>query len=324
MVWLASLLLSCSSGDDSRPPPPGTTDSAAGTLDCGPGVTWDGFGQAFLLSYCTACHGTQVTGDARHGAPVGVDLDSLEGALAWAERIRVRTLETGDMPPAGGPHADERALLEAWLDCGLPGDENPLPEAQPDPSLVIGYNVRVELTEQEGLILVTRLVEAPAPDLREGLLRLDVYRVDAASAEYHGYEIYDADEQLVRSVSWDPPLFLLGDATQATQAEILDETSAGTEDQVWTLETDPQAQVDGHALDADSWALVLTEDGGEEHGWHLSDDQGIVARWAWLDGDRLDFLQVATGGFGEPGVSDFPLRADRPWIETGLVLAVSP
>ena len=51
---------------------------------------------------------------------MGVDLDTLEFSLQWADRIEARA--TGDvptMPPGGGPTEDERAMLEEWLRCDL-------------------------------------------------------------------------------------------------------------------------------------------------------------------------------------------------------------
>jgi hypothetical protein len=56
----------------------------------------------------------------RQGAPDGVDFDSHDDAQLWADRIRVRVLDSGDMPPVGDPNAGDLLALEEWLDCGLP------------------------------------------------------------------------------------------------------------------------------------------------------------------------------------------------------------
>ncbi len=325
MPWLPLLLLACS-GDDLPPPPSsGTAATPTDTGEpCGDHLTWNGAGQAFLLTYCTACHASTATGEARKGAPEGVDFDTLEGTRTWAERIRVRTLETFDMPPAGGPRAEERDLLSAWLDCGLPGEENPLPTGASSEALIMGYSAFID-TEHDGgdFISVTRTIEPPNPDYREGIFRTDHYRARPVEAQFLGYEHYDADGELTREVSWDPPLELLTGLEQVSTMTWSTPDDSGTLDQVWTrsVETDPPT--DGHALDPDAWELVLTEDGGEEHGWLLSEVEGFVGQWSILGAELTEFQQVSTGGVGT-NLSEFPLQADRLWVETILVVAVDP
>ncbi len=115
------LLLACGgvTGDS------GDTGDTGTVVDTGPCPseslrTWDNTGGPFLLTWCAPCHSAALPQDQRQGAPLGVDLDTHEGALAWADRIRVRTLETADMPPVGEPEAEDLAGLAEWLDCGLP------------------------------------------------------------------------------------------------------------------------------------------------------------------------------------------------------------
>ena len=95
-----------------------TADSGCGQ---DPPVDYASFGQGFLLKHCTACHSAQVTGQERQGAPAGVDLDTQEAAEALAERIHARVLvpEVPEMPPGGGPDAEELELLSIWLSCEL-------------------------------------------------------------------------------------------------------------------------------------------------------------------------------------------------------------
>lgn len=97
-------------------------DSALCVQD--PPVDYATFGQGFLLKHCTGCHSSEMTGDARQGAPVGVDLDSEQAASDLADRIHARVLvpEVPEMPPGGGPDADELELLAVWLACqeGVP------------------------------------------------------------------------------------------------------------------------------------------------------------------------------------------------------------
>lgn len=84
-------------------------------------LTWESFGGPFLSDHCTGCHSSQLPADGRQGAPVGVELDTREGAMAWRDRIYARAADANaGMPPAGGPGAEERVLLGDWLTCGMP------------------------------------------------------------------------------------------------------------------------------------------------------------------------------------------------------------
>ena len=118
MIWLA-LALGCT-GDD-PPPPPLTDDTGDAGFDdrCAdlPRVTWDEWGWGFMTTYCQGCHAS--TAPDRYGAPEGVFFDTEADTLLWAERVRIRTLEDLDMPPAGGVPPDELEILGWWLDCGL-------------------------------------------------------------------------------------------------------------------------------------------------------------------------------------------------------------
>jgi hypothetical protein len=318
-MW--ALLLAC--GSDLPPPPTGGT---AGPLDatCGPGLSWEGFGQGFMLSYCTACHGSQVTGDSRHGAPLGVDFDTLAATTVQAERVGARVLDSGDMPPVGGPTGDELTLLAEWLDCGLPGTEQPLPAAGRNADLLMGYSVRIELTETDLGIEVARLIEAPSPDRREGLWRADTYTVDGDDAAYVGHTTWDASGELERSVLWDPPLVLLdGDEDQVVQATWTTPLDSWTSTETWVAQELEAPALDGHLTDPAAWAILLVSDRGDEHGWLLSPDNGIVGRWHAEGDERLDFQQLA-GDIPEAPASLFPLDAALPWIESALIQARTP
>lgn len=93
----------------------GGVDSGGAPVDCGDptGLSWDAFGAGFFRTYCTACHSS--TTPDRHGAPVGVDLDSEEGVRALAPRVRARTLEEQTMPVGGGVLEEDRVLLDRYL-----------------------------------------------------------------------------------------------------------------------------------------------------------------------------------------------------------------
>jgi uncharacterized membrane protein len=112
---LILLLLACALLPDS--------DSGPGECDRDPPLTYDNFGEGFLNKHCVGCHSSLLPAGMREDAPVGVDLDTYQGVLTWADRIEARaTGETPDMPPGGGPDTEEIALLTEWLHCEVASD----------------------------------------------------------------------------------------------------------------------------------------------------------------------------------------------------------
>lgn len=94
---------------------PEVEDSACDRV---PALSYDNYGEGHLNKHCTGCHSSLVPADHREGAPPGVDFDTYEGVLTWADRIVARgTGEAPTMPPGGGPSADEVALFSEWLSC---------------------------------------------------------------------------------------------------------------------------------------------------------------------------------------------------------------
>lgn len=108
---LLPLLLACGSGDDSG------ADAEAFCEDAVV-VTWESWGQGFLIESCQPCHAS--TSADRNGAPQDVSFDTESDA--WTHRERILARSTGDapsMPPAGGVDDDDRVRLEIWLRCWL-------------------------------------------------------------------------------------------------------------------------------------------------------------------------------------------------------------
>ncbi|MEM6989886.1 MAG: hypothetical protein AAF721_05300 [Myxococcota bacterium] len=110
-------------GDDEATGTAGPIDGRIDGHACPPdhNLTATNFGLPFLLTWCAGCHSSQLSEDERAGAPPGVDLDTIEGAHEQLLRIYDRSVDDdATMPPAGGPTAEERALLADWLACGAP------------------------------------------------------------------------------------------------------------------------------------------------------------------------------------------------------------
>ena len=120
---LAPILLAC--GDDHDDGSHNGTEGVATGATCPPGstLTYAGFAQPFMTSYCTRCHSSTLTGSARNNAPLGHDFDSEAGILAVAEHVDGRAAAGPNavntaMPPDGAkPSEAERRQLGEWLAC---------------------------------------------------------------------------------------------------------------------------------------------------------------------------------------------------------------
>jgi uncharacterized membrane protein len=96
---------------------PAATPSAA--LAAGPAPTWPEV-QAVVLARCIACHSSAPRVAAFGAAPGGVNFEKPGVLHRYAERIRIRVVETRTMP-LGNMTAmteDERALLARWIAHG--------------------------------------------------------------------------------------------------------------------------------------------------------------------------------------------------------------
>lgn len=71
---------------------------------------------------CTLCHASDVSGDARQGAPADDNWDEYEEAAEHAEEIAHEVSE-GEMPPEDSQitlTAGEKEQLYLWALCGTP------------------------------------------------------------------------------------------------------------------------------------------------------------------------------------------------------------
>jgi cytochrome c5 len=277
--------------------------------------TWATIGQPFLLTYCTACHSSHLSGEARYGAPEGVDLDSLAGARSWLPRVQARALDLEDMPPGDGPSTEERERLAAWIACGGPGEEAELPVGAA-PDLGDGYLVMVEAEDYGYIddgILLTRTIEGAGLDGREGVYSYEWYGLRPEGAWYWGYRLLDASGEVLRQVYYEPPIALVGGASlgpQALEAEILEGGETRFEAQTWTVRSGPAEEVDGRSLDAAPEEITAEEEGGERHTWQISEEDLQTRREIWLNDSRWVWQKQTV---------DMPATTDNalPW-EAGL------
>jgi hypothetical protein len=95
--------------------------------DCPPEsvLTWDNFGEPFLLTWCTPCHSSHLSGEGdpneRQDAPIDSNFDTYSQYMDWDAEVWNRAAADNDsMPPAGGPSPEDRAMLAEWIACGSP------------------------------------------------------------------------------------------------------------------------------------------------------------------------------------------------------------
>lgn len=134
-VLLASAVLvpvACSSEEDAGENCAEATEGEATGAVCPPTttLTYENFGAPFMEKYCTNCHSSTKTGEARHCAPADHDFDTLDGVLEVAEHIDEYAAGGPDgtnaaMPPSGPkPTDDERKQLGEWLACELAASDD--------------------------------------------------------------------------------------------------------------------------------------------------------------------------------------------------------
>lgn len=83
-----------------------------------PPLTWENFGRGHMHKHCTGCHSAYLeTLEEREDATPGVDFNTWPDTVQWAGRIWDRSVILGNMPPGGGPDAQEQQLFEEWMRC---------------------------------------------------------------------------------------------------------------------------------------------------------------------------------------------------------------
>jgi hypothetical protein len=118
-----------------------TAADTTGTNACDASVlTWENFGEPFMLTWCTGCHHSALPTAQRAGAPCAANFDTHAGVHERAPVIALRAIDwmtlegVAPMPPAAIVPEDELALLREYLDCGAPGPEpDAAGPACPDP-----------------------------------------------------------------------------------------------------------------------------------------------------------------------------------------------
>ena len=118
LITLAAItVLSC--GDKADPvavvPPDDNTPGDGNAVT----VSYTSDVKPVLELYCTGCHSSQLSGAARNGAPLSVNLDTYEASAANAERANLR-IQSGSMPPGGSVPDADKAVFQLWVSEGAP------------------------------------------------------------------------------------------------------------------------------------------------------------------------------------------------------------
>jgi hypothetical protein len=130
--WVAANLVVACGGEGRDLPPPATrpVQAAASSDEIVPGTCVEGPASwervdALLARSCRSCHSQALSGDARLGAPVGIDFDRAPAVRRHAERILARAVVDGTMPPGGVLPDCSRALLDEYLQGSLAAECTP-------------------------------------------------------------------------------------------------------------------------------------------------------------------------------------------------------
>lgn len=84
-----------------------------------PPLDWENFGKGHMDKHCNGCHSSYLRPELRNEAPVGVDFDTYEMTVDWADRVWERGHVQRSMPPGGGPGPDELQRFQEWMICDV-------------------------------------------------------------------------------------------------------------------------------------------------------------------------------------------------------------
>jgi hypothetical protein len=267
-----------------------------------------------LTTWCTSCH-SALAAD-RHGAPEGVDFDTLDGARLWSDRIRARALDAEDMPYGGGIPAAERARLDAWLSCGLPGDDPvwPAVAGADHPDSASDRDAAV-LDDDGDLVLVVSWGGVEREALRFRTLDGQGFWVE---------EVYlDEDGAPSWSRAWDPPILIWDDRDSWTESVTATRDDAGvvtTTEETWTVQKGQADVVDARLRDQDAVQLVLSASSGDAYTWLLSTMTSFAERTRVTSTEEDVSLGLTMPGFST--LEGFPLEVGPGWAERGYTRAV--
>ena len=107
---------------------------------------------------------------------------------------------------------------------------------------------------------------------------------------------------------------------QVVWATVTEDGDPVTQEQVWSLFTNPLPELDGHLMDDEPTMIALYADDGEEQGWLFSTSRSITGRWTIRNG-KMDLFQQVTSDVLLNSSGVIPLSVYPPWIENVLVVS---
>jgi uncharacterized membrane protein len=123
---LGAMLLTFGCADNGQDENHHAEQPTGSTCPTGSTLNYQNFGQSFMTTFCTRCHGSGVTGAQRQDAPIGLDYDSVQGVRAHLAEIDSHAaagpsaINTAMPPSDPRPSEAQRRQLGEWLACSAP------------------------------------------------------------------------------------------------------------------------------------------------------------------------------------------------------------